>query len=67
VSAILREERCIGHAFHRCDKVSDINNLREERFILAHSFRGFSPIKAGRVVRSRVAHIMMARKQRVDA
>jgi hypothetical protein len=29
--------------FHCADQTPDKNNLREERFILAHSFRGFSP------------------------
>jgi hypothetical protein len=30
-------------AIHCCDKVTERNNLKEERFILAHTFRGFSP------------------------
>jgi hypothetical protein len=29
--------------FHCCDKIPEQNSLREERFILAHSFRGFRP------------------------
>jgi hypothetical protein len=32
--------------FHHCDKILDINNLKEERFILAYSFRGFIPMVA---------------------
>jgi hypothetical protein len=30
--------------FHHCDIIPDINNLREEEFILAHDFRGSSSL-----------------------
>jgi hypothetical protein len=38
--------QCLGHfslsqTFHYCD--TETNNLKEERFILVHGFRGFSP------------------------
>jgi hypothetical protein len=32
-----------------CDKMPDINNLKEEIFILAHDFKGFSPWSLGSV------------------
>jgi hypothetical protein len=41
--------------FHHCDKISEINNLREDRFILAHGFRGFSPWLAGSIALRPVA------------
>jgi hypothetical protein len=31
----------MGQTLHHCDKIPDINNLREETFILVHGFRGF--------------------------
>jgi hypothetical protein len=34
--------------FCHCDKIPNINNLRNERFILAHGFTGFSPSRWGR-------------------
>jgi hypothetical protein len=30
-------------AFHHCDRRAEKTNLKEERFILAHGFGGFSP------------------------
>jgi hypothetical protein len=36
--------------FHGCDKISEQINLRKEGFILAHSFRRFSPWSAGSVL-----------------
>jgi hypothetical protein len=48
---------CVG-LFH-CDKIPEQNNLREERFILAH---GFSPSGQGGC--SSVGHLNMDRKQR---
>jgi hypothetical protein len=33
----------ISYFYHQCDKIPDRNNLREERFVVAHGFRGFSP------------------------
>jgi hypothetical protein len=66
-------------AFCCCDKIPEINNSREEGFILVHTFRGFSPWSAGSmafrpVARQKhhgrktwwkeAAHLMGARKQR---
>jgi hypothetical protein len=33
--------------FHHCDKTPEINNLKEEEFILVFCFRGFSSRSAG--------------------
>jgi hypothetical protein len=30
-------------SFHLCDKMPNINNIREKRFIMSHGFRDFSP------------------------
>jgi hypothetical protein len=34
---------CVRQTSCPCDKIPDINNLREDGFILAHGFGGFSP------------------------
>jgi hypothetical protein len=46
---------------HCCDRMPDINNLRKAIFILAHSFRDFSPSWKGGS--GRLADIMAGRKQ----
>jgi hypothetical protein len=33
----------VSQPFQCCDKIPEVDNLREEGFLLAHSFRGFSP------------------------
>jgi hypothetical protein len=58
-----------------CDKIPDRNDLREERFILVHRFKGFSPWLLGPVSLGRtswglecmveeVLHLMVDRKHR---
>jgi hypothetical protein len=37
-------------AIHGCDKITEKINIKEERFILAHSFRGFHPWLLGSIV-----------------
>jgi hypothetical protein len=60
---------------HNCDQNTQENNLKEERLILAHGFRGFSPwllgsINLGRTLRpwkcveEEDGHLMVDRKQR---
>jgi hypothetical protein len=34
----------ISQLFHHCDKIPVKDNLKKERFILAHGFRHFSPL-----------------------
>jgi hypothetical protein len=66
--------------FCHYENISEKNNLREERFLLADGFRGFSPLSAGSIVSgpvvrqdmmaegpwwSRAAHLVAARKWRV--
>lgn len=50
LSTLLNSSALCGVSiFHCCDKISDINSLREESFILAHGFRHFSARLAGLV------------------
>jgi hypothetical protein len=35
---------CLSYLFYHLNKIPDRNNLREEGFLLAHSFRGLSKI-----------------------
>jgi hypothetical protein len=67
---------------HHCVKIPDTNNLRGERFALAHCFRGFGPqsllgfANPGPIVRQNImvqervveeaAHFMGDRKQREE-
>jgi hypothetical protein len=44
-----------------CDEIPNINNLREEEFILAHGSRHFSPSWQGGG--GRAARILVARKE----
>jgi hypothetical protein len=43
-------KRCVElEGLCHCDKIPDVNNLQEERFILAHGFRGFGPWSTGSI------------------
>jgi hypothetical protein len=72
---------CVDQSFCCCEKIHEINNLRDKGFILLHSFRGFSPWSADSTVFRSVARqthhgrrtwwrkdalLMVARKQRRD-
>jgi hypothetical protein len=50
--------------FYHCDKIPDTNNLKKERFILAHGLQGFSPLWwGGERWWSRAFEVMRGRKQ----
>lgn len=42
--------------FYCCDKIPGKNNLKEERFISVHDFRGLSPLSAGSLVSGEAMH-----------
>jgi hypothetical protein len=48
--------------FGHCDQIPERNNLKEALLILAHGFRGFSPLCQGG--HGIAAHFMAARKER---
>jgi hypothetical protein len=35
---------CTNQTFYHCDKILKRKNLKEEGFVLTHSFRGFCPL-----------------------
>jgi hypothetical protein len=53
---------CISQFYHCCDQNTREDNSKEERFILPHSFRGFSPSQQGR--HSKATPVMADQKQR---
>jgi hypothetical protein len=43
--------RCVSQTIDLCDKKkSDINNLKEEEFMLAQDFRGYRPRSLGSII-----------------
>jgi hypothetical protein len=59
--------KCISYLFIAVTKITDRNNLKEDRFILAHSFRGVTVLFWGRKWQSRGGHFVATRKQRGGA